>query len=98
MEPTELMEQRNGTNGINGTPTENVIFPSCLKCADLAIFNAGGNPARITFIALIGNTTNPTNNVFTICNDTDTAKAEFNATVDTINLNARQTACCEKSI
>jgi hypothetical protein len=56
------------------------FVPDCLKCADLALLNAGGQAQQeAVSIALIGNTTN---NAFTICNDTTTAKAEFNATIN----------------
>ena len=94
----------NGTNGVNGTQgpqgppgangTTSTVFPSCLKCADLATFNAGGNSQQESLsLALIGNPPRPPQpNVFTICNDTDTARAEFNATVDTTNLNDQQKA------
>jgi hypothetical protein len=84
-----------GPPGINGTqgppgPPGNVIFPSCLKCADLALFNAGGQQQQEEVsIALIGNTTN---NVFTICENTTTATAEFNATIDATTLNPGQKA------
>ena len=61
---------------------------------DLATFNAGGNQQQESLsLALIGNPPRPPEpNVFTICNDTDTAKAEFNATVDTTTLNDQQKA------
>ena len=51
----------------------------CIKCADLA--SDSGNSQQDqndVAVVLIGN---QTNNVFTICNDTATAKAEFNATI-----------------
>jgi hypothetical protein len=59
----------------------------CLKCADLAALqgvalalNNPGQDAQVqASIDLVGNRTN---NVFTICNDTTTASAEFNATVN----------------
>ena len=59
----------------------------CLKCADLAALqgvalalNSPGQDAQVqASIDLVGNSTN---NVFTICNDTTTASAEFNATVN----------------
>ena len=94
----------NGTNGVNGTqgppgpqgpPGANgtaggVVFPSCLKCADLALFNAGGQVQQeIVSLALIGNATN---NVFTICENATTATAEFNATIDATTLNPGQKA------
>ena len=51
----------------------------CIKCADLAS-DSGNSQQDQNDVAevLIGNNTN---NVFTICNDTATAKAEFNATI-----------------
>lgn len=56
------------------------FVPDCLKCADLALVNAGGQQQQEDVsIAFIGNTTN---NVFTTCNDTSTARAEFNATIN----------------
>src|SRR5215204_4705251 len=79
-----------GPPGINGTqgppgPAGNVIFPSCLKCGDLALFNAGGQQQQEDVsIALIGN---ETNSVFTICDDNSTAKAEFNATINELIAN-----------
>jgi hypothetical protein len=93
-----------GPAGVNGTvgpagpqgppgppgPPGNVLFPSCLKCADLASVNAGGQAQQETVsIALIGNTTN---SVFTICEDPATATAEFNATIDETTLNVGQKA------
>jgi hypothetical protein len=60
----------------------------------LATFNAGGNSQQESLsLALIGNPPRPPQpNVFTICNDTATARAEFNATVDTTTLNTEQKA------
>jgi hypothetical protein len=77
----------NGTQGPPG-PAGGIVFPSCLKCADLALVNAGGQSQqeRVS-IALIGNTTN---SVFTICDDNATATAEFNATIDDTTLSDAQ--------
>ena len=51
----------------------------CIKCADLASDSGNSQQDQNDVAALlIGN---QTNNVFTICNDTDTAEAEFNATI-----------------
>jgi hypothetical protein len=61
------------------------FVPDCLKCADLALVNAGGQSQQEDVsIAFIGNTTV---NVFTVCNDTTTATAEFNAIIDELEAN-----------
>src|SRR5215207_8383706 len=61
------------------------FVPDCLKCADLALVNAGGQAQQEDVsIAFIGNTTV---NVFTVCNDTTTATSEFNAIIDELEAN-----------
>jgi hypothetical protein len=61
------------------------FVPDCLKCADLALVNAGGQAQQEDVsIAFIGNTTV---NVFTVCNDTTTARDEFNAIIDELEAN-----------
>src|SRR5215207_6504817 len=79
----------NGTQGPPGPPgpvniTTNAEI-QCLKCADLAALQASttapntNNPAQQQAAQdLVGNSTN---NVFTVCNNTATAQAEFNATI-----------------
>ena len=55
-----------------------------------SIIQCSGNVQQeIVSLALIGN---ETNNVFTICGDTTTVKAEFNATIDRTTLNVNQKA------
>ena len=57
---------------------------------DLVLFNAGGQQQQeVVSIALIGKTTN---NVLTVCENTTTTTAEFNATIDTTTLNDDQKA------
>ena len=61
------------------------FVPDCLKCADLALVNAGGQAQQeAVSIAFIGNATV---NVFTVCNDTTTARDEFNAIIDELEAN-----------
>ena len=60
------------------------VTTQCLKCADLAIIQAGGQSQQeIASDALIGDSTN---NIFTTCDDNSTAKAEFNAIIDETTL------------
>ena len=68
------------------------FVPDCLKCADLALVNAGGQAQQEDVsIAFIGNTTV---NIFTVCDDTTTAVDEFNDIIDeqlaANNINAGQ--------
>ena len=59
----------------------------CLKCADLAIIQSGGQAQQTPASdALIGT---PTNNIFTTC-ASDTPQTGFNATIDATSLNAGQ--------
>jgi len=63
------------------------IVTQCLKCADLAIIQSGGQAQQTPASdALIGNSTN---NIFTIC-ASDTPQSGFNATIDATNLNDGQ--------
>jgi hypothetical protein len=66
------------------------VTTQCLKCADLAIIQSGGQAQQTPASdALIGT---PTNNIFTTC-DSDTPQTGFNATIDaTTGLNAGQKA------
>ena len=58
-------------------------FTQCLKCADLAIIQSGGQAQQaISSDALIGT---PTNNIFTTC-ASDTPQTGFNATIDATSL------------
>ena len=64
-------------------------FTQCLKCADLAIIQSGGQAQQTpSSDALIGT---PTNNIFTTC-ASDTPQTEFNAIIDATSLNAGQKA------
>ena len=59
-----------------------------------SIIQCSGNVQQeIVSLTLIGN---ETNNVFTICGDTTTVKAEFNATIDETNLIEAQKAGVKK--
>ena len=59
------------------------FVPDCLKCADLSLVNAGGQAQQeAVSIAFIGDTTV---NIFTVCDDTTTARAEFNAIIDEVD-------------
>ena len=61
----------------------------CLKCADLALIQSGGQAQQETLSdALIGT---PTNNIFPVC-ASDTPQTGFNATIDATSLNVNQTA------
>ena len=56
------------------------FVPDCLKCADLALVNAGGQSQQeAVSIAFIGNATT---NVFTVCDNTTDARDEFNAIIN----------------
>ena len=62
-------------------------FTQCLKCADLAIIQSGGQAQQTPASdALIGT---PTNNIFTIC-ASDTPQTGFNAIIDATVLNEGQ--------
>jgi hypothetical protein len=62
-------------------------FTQCLKCADLAIIQSGGQAQQTPASdALIGT---PTNNIFTIC-ASDTPQTGFNAVIDATDLNDGQ--------
>ena len=64
-------------------------FTQCLKCADLAIIQSGGQAQQETGSdALIGNSTN---NIFTTC-ASDTPQTEFNAIIDATSLSEVQMA------
>ena len=70
------------------------VTTQCLKCADLAIIQSGGQAQQTPASdALIGNSTN---NIFTTC-DSDTPQTGFNATIDaTTGLNAWPKSNCKK--
>ena len=84
---------------VNNTATDcdlafEEFMPECLKCADLALVNAGGQSQQEDVsIAFIGNTTV---NIFTVCDDPTAARGEFNAIIDEQladnNINAPQAA------
>jgi len=64
-------------------------FTQCLKCADLAIIQSGGQAQQTPASdALIGT---PTNNIFNTC-ASDTPQTGFNAAIDATSLNNGQKA------
>ena len=64
-------------------------FTQCLKCADLAIIQSGGQAQQTPASdALIGT---PTNNIFTTC-ASDTPQTGFNAIIDATSLSEVQMA------
>ena len=63
------------------------VTTQCLKCADLAIIQSGGQSQQgIASDALIGDSTN---NIFTTC-DSDTPQTGFNAIINAASLSDTQ--------